>query len=172
MQNKTFILSILIALTFLSGCAIKPHPQNAAEFRKALPGSMFGKKEVFYVKRKLKHVANSFKKMAGKCLRKRVKSVSSGYMHHQVIVTDYNPTVVKKKNRVELYLQQDHIQGVMNVTKKPKGGYYMLVTDAISAGKNKTKIEMYYASVGSDSIVKAIKGWAKGKKGCPDMTKL
>ena len=47
----------------------------------------------------------------------------------------------------------------------------MLVADAIKAGKNKTKVTMYYASVGSDSIVKAIKRWAKGKKGCPDLTK-
>lgn len=172
MRNLSIVFSILTILTFLSGCAIGPHPQNAAEFRKALPGSMFGKKDTFIVKRKFEHVANSFKKMAPKCLSKRVKSVSSGYMHHSVVVTDYKPTVVKKKNKVELHLQQDHIQGVMNVTKKPKGGYYMLVTDAFRAGKNKTKIEMYYASIGSDTIVKAIKGWASGKKGCPDLTKL
>ena len=172
MRNSPLVLSFIALLVFLSGCAIGPHPQNASEFRKALPGSMFGKKESFTVKRKLRDVAKSFKKMAPKCLRKRVKSTSSGYMHHQVVVTDYTPTVVKKKNKVELHLQQDHIQGVMNVTKKPKGGYYMLVTDAFKVGKNKTKIDMYYASMGSDSIIKAIKGWANGKKGCPDMTKL
>lgn len=171
MRNSPLFFFMITLLIFMSGCAIGPHPQNAAEFRKALPGSMFGKKETFVVKRKLKHVANSFKKMAPKCLRKRVKSVSSGYMHYQVSVTDYNPTVVKKRNKVELHLQQD-IQGVMNVTKKPKGGYYMLVTDAFGVGKNKTKIDMYYATVGSDSIIKAIKGWANGKKGCPDLAKL
>jgi len=172
MRNSPLVLSVITLLIFLSGCALGPHPQNTAEFRKALPDSMFGKKETFFVKRNIKQVANSFKKMAPKCLRKRVTSTSSGYMHYQVVVTDYNPSVVLRKNHVELALQQDHIQGVMNVTKKPRGGYYMLVTDAFRAGKNKTKIDMYYASVGSDSIVKAIKGWANGKKGCPDMTKL
>ena len=170
MQKKALIPSLLIILALLSGCSMKA-PLTAAEFRKELPGSMFGKKETFYVKRNFKKVANSLKKMAPKCLSKRIKTTSSGYMHYQVIVTDYNPTVIMRKNKVELHLQQDHVQGVMHVAKKPKGGYYMLVTDAFRAGKKKTKVVMYYSSVGSDHIVNAIKRWVKGKKGCPDLTK-
>ena len=174
MKRKNLNINVLVSvvvimLGLLSGCSIK-HPQNATEFRKELPGSTFGKKETFYVKRNLKDVADSFKKMAPKCLRKRIQTTSSGYMHHSVIVTDYMPTVVLGKNKVELHLQQD-MSGVVNVSKKPKGGYYMLVADGFGEGKNKTKIDMYYASVGSDTIVKAIKSWANGGKGCPDLTK-
>ena len=110
MHNNPLITAIIFSLVFISGCAIKPHPQNASEFRKALPGSMFGKTETFTVNRNIKNVDNSFKKMAPKCLKKRVKSTSSGYMHYQVIVTDYNPTVVKGKNRVELHLQQEKVK--------------------------------------------------------------
>lgn len=172
MQNKTITSAIFIALIFLAGCAIKPHPQSAAEFKKVLPGSTFGKKETYVIKRSFRRVAKSLNTLAPKCLNKRIKSTSSGYMHHQVIVTDYNPTVTIKKNFVELALQQDHIQGVMNVTKKPKGGYYMLVVDAFKAGKNKTKVVMYYPSIGSDVIIKAIKSWIKGKRGCPNLTEL
>lgn len=170
MYRKMILPVMLVVAVLSSGCSIK-HPLSAAEFRKELPGSMFGKRETFYTNRDFKDVANNFKKMAPKCLHKRITSTSSGYMYHSVVVTDYNPTVILKGNKVELHLQQDHVQGVMNVSEKPKGGYYMLVTDAEHAGKNKTKVDMYYASIGSDNIVKAIKSWANGGKGCPDLTK-
>lgn len=166
-----FPLTILCFVFFVTGCAIH-HPQNAEEFRKAAPGATFGSQESFEVNRSLSAVSRTFKKMAPKCLHVRVKSESSGYMHYQVIVTDYNPTVIVGKNRTELHLQQDHIQGVMNVSEKPKGGYYLIVTDAIAAGKNKTRIDMYAPSMGYDHVVEAIKGWATGKNvGCPDLTK-
>jgi len=170
-MNYRISLSILCFAFLVTGCAIK-HPQTAAEFRKAAPGATFGSKQSFEVKRSISRVSKTFEKMSSQCLQKRVKSVSTGYMYHQVIVTDYNPTVIVGKNHTELHLQQDHIQGVMNVSKKPKGGYYLMVVDAVALGKNRTKVDMYAPSIGYDHVVEAIKGWATGKNvGCPDLTK-
>ena len=170
-MNYRISLAILCLAYVLTGCAIK-HPQTAAEFRNELPGATFGSKQSFEVKRSITKVSKTFQKMAPQCLNKRVKSVTTGYMYHQVIVTDYNPKVIIGKNRTELHLQQDHLQGVMNVSKKPKGGYYLMVVDAIALGKNKTRIDMYVPTIGYDHVVEAIKGWATGNNvGCPDLAK-
>ena len=170
-MNYRILLAVLCLGFMLTGCAIK-HPQSAAEFREAAPGATFGSKQSFEVKRSIARVSATFKKMAPQCLNKRVESVSSGYMYHQVVVTDYNPTVLIGNDRTELHLQQDHIQGVMNVSKKPDGGYYLMVVDAIAVGKSKTRIDIYAPSIGYDHVIDAIKGWATGNNvGCPDLTK-
>ena len=171
MLRKFTAFSVLLISILMSGCAIN-HPQTAEAFRKEAPGATFGGLETFEVKRSYNKVAATFKKMAPKCLHKRVKSVSTGYMYHSVVVTDYNPTVIVGKQRTELHMQQDHIQGVMNVSQKPKGGYYLMVVDATPAGSNRTRIDMYAPTVGFDNVIKAVKGWATGDNvGCPDLTK-
>ena len=171
MLKKITLLAGLLATLFSAGCAIH-HPQTAEEFRKALPGATFGKKETLTVNRDFRSVGKTFQKMAPKCLHKRVTSTSSGYMHYQVVTTDYNPTVKISKDRAELHLQQDHVQGVMNVSKKPSGGYFLMVVDAIPVGKKETRIDIYAPSVGHNHVITAIKGWATGKNvGCPDLTK-
>lgn len=87
-------------------------------------------------------------------------------------MTKYNPTVIHTKKRAELHLQQVHEKGVMNVSKVPPMGYYLMVVDAVPISKNETRIDYYGPSMGVDTITKAIKGWAKGTNmGCPDLTK-
>lgn len=162
----------MLSLLFFAGCAVS-HPQTAEEFRQAVPKSSFAKMEQFVVNRRLKDVAKTFRKMAPKCFNKRIKTVSTGYMHHQVIVTAYKPTVKVSKSHVELHLQQKHEQGVKAVSKMPNGGYYLLVTDAVAQGPRKTRVTIYYPSMGHKVTVKAIKGWAKGEiLGCPDLSKI
>lgn len=169
---KYLIISLSTMLIVMSGCATH-HPQNAEEFRQAAPGAFLGKKETFVVNRSYNEVARTFKKKAPQCLNVRVKTVSQTTTSYQVIVTKYKPTVVVDKQRTELHVQQHHESGVINVTKEPEGGYYLVVTDAYPMSKNKTKIVMYRPSMGYDVMIKAIKGWATGKnKGCPDMTKI
>ena len=170
-MNKTFALIALTLTIILSGCAIK-HPQNAREFRAAVPGAFMAKVEKYEVSQPYNEVAKRFKKMAAKCLNVSIKTVSQSSKSYQVIVTDYKSTVIVGKNSTELHVQQHHKQGVMNVSKEPVGGYYLMVVDAIKTGKNKTRIEYYGPSRGQDAMVKAIKGWASGKNvGCPDLTK-
>ena len=171
MRHSSALIVFISASILLPSCAIK-HPQSAEEFRKAVPGATFAKTESYEVNRSIGAVTKTFQKMAPQCLHKRVTSTSSGYMHYQVIVTDYLPTVKVTPTRTELHLQQDHVQGVMNVSKKPKGGYYLLVADATPVSKSKTRIDLYAPSVGYDPVNKAIKGWATGQNvGCPDLTK-
>lgn len=168
--KKTVLISCLIAI--LPACAIK-HPQTAEEFRKAAPTAFMAKVESFTVDRPFKEVAKTFKEKAPKCLNVRVKTTSRTSTSYQVIVTKFKPTVIVNKKRAELHVQQLHEQGVMNVSKVPDGGYYLMIADAYPLANNKTMIEMFRPSMGFDVMVTAIKGWATGKvKGCPDLTKL
>jgi hypothetical protein len=93
-------------------------------------------------------------------------------MSYQVIVTRFKPTVLVSEKKVELHVQQHHEAGVLNVTKEPEGGYYLLVADAYPFGDGRTQIDMYRPSMGHGVLIQAIKGWATGENvGCPDMTK-
>jgi len=170
MRNLTITI-VAIFSVFLSGC-VTHHPQTAAEFRKAVPGAFTAKVESFQVNRPFSEVAKTFQANAPECLNVRVETTSKTRMSYQVIVTKFKPTVVVTKEKAELHVQQHHESGVLNVTKEPKGGYYLLVTDAYPLGQNKTQVDMYRPSMGHEPLIKAIKGWASGTNvGCPDLTK-
>ena len=169
---KILVIPLVTVIFVATGCATH-HPQTAEEFRQAAPTAFLGKKETFEVDRSFKDVARTFQKKAPQCLNVRVKTTSQTTTSYQVIVTHYMPTVLVSNQRAELHIQQHHESGVMNVTKEPEGGYYLVVTDAYPVSKNKTKIVMYRPSMGYDVMIKAIKGWASGTNtGCPDMTKI
>jgi len=164
-------ITLLSLVVILNGCSIT-HPQNAAEFRVGVPGAYMAKVEQYEVSQPFEQVAARFKKMAPKCLDLTIKTTSQSATSYQVIVTDYNPTVIVGKDRAELHVQQDHLQGVMNISEVPPGGYYLMVFDAIKVDPRTTRIEYYGPSIGFESMVTAIKGWASGKNiGCPDLTK-
>jgi hypothetical protein len=174
MEPKMKIGITLTVLSFaivLTGC-VTSHPQNASEFRVAVPGAFLAKVEKYEVSQPFHKVASRFQTMAPKCLNLTIKTVSQSTTSYQVIVTDYKPTVIVGKDRAELHVQQHHAQGVMKVTEEPEGGYYLMVFDAIKVGEGTTRIEYYGPSVGQEAMIKAIKGWASGKNvGCPDLTK-
>ena len=166
----TIILLISGALS--SGCSMK-QAMNAEEFRQMAPQSMFGKIETFEVKQPIRKIASNFKKKAKECLNislERTSCFSNGYGQScSTTMMHYNPRVLSNNKRVELHVQMD-IEGAVTFSEVPKGGMYMLVADAQYIGKNKSRIDLYYGSYGSDLMVKAIKGWASGRtKGCPDL---
>ena len=170
MQYRIIIATVLTSILF-TGCAIN-HPQTAAEFRAAAPGATFGTKESFIVERPFDDVARTFEEQAPKCLDTRIKMTESGHMYHHVVVTKYTPTVLVSDNSAELHLQFVHEQGVMAVSEMPEKGYYLMVADASRLTDNKTQIDMYRPSIGHDTIVRAVKGWAEGDNvGCPDLTR-
>ena len=171
MKSPKFTLFPCLALA-LAGC-VASHPQTADEFRAAVPGAFTAKFESFTVNRPFSEVAHTFQQKASECLDVRIKTTSQTTMSYQVIVTKYNPTVRVSDQRAELHLQQDHEQGVMNVTEKPDGGYYLMVADAIPVGPNETRIDIYRPSMGYKHLTQAIRGWASGENlGCPDLTKV
>ncbi len=174
-MKKAIIMTLAFSAICISGCSLH-QPQTAEEFRQAAPGAFMGKMETFEVNRPYRDVSDTFKKMAPRCLDTTIRTVSqrnTGYgVSTHVVITKWNPTVVVTKERTEMYVQQLHEQGVMNVSKVPEKGYFLMVVDATPVDREKTKIVMYRPSVGVKSLVKAIKGWASGEiKGCPDLTK-
>ncbi len=164
------IFTVFLVTMWLSGCV--SHPQSAEEFRQAVPGAFMAKVETFEVNRPFSQVANTFQKMAPQCLSKTITTTSRTHMSYQVIVTTYKPTVLVTAKKAELHVQQHHEKGVLNVSKEPKGGYFLLVADAQPINPNKTRIDLYRPSMGFGPMVKAIRGWATGENvGCPDLTK-
>lgn len=154
----------------LSGCGTMP--QTAEEFRRMVPDASFGETETFEVDRPFKEVADTFRKMAPKCLDVTIKTTSQSPGSYHVVVANYNPTVIVGKNKAELHLQRIYEKGVAMVYEEPANGHYVMVVDATPVSARKTRIDMYRPSMGVDVLTKAIKGWATGKNvGCPDMTK-
>ncbi len=171
MNYRVLSTIAIISMVCLSGC-VGHMPQSADEFRKELPGAFLGEVEKFEVNRSFTDIGKTFQKMAPKCLDVRVTSTSQTSTSYQVIVTKWNPTVKITDKRTELHIQQLHEQGVMNVYEVPPNGYYMMVVDAVPVSKDKSQVIMYRSSVGNDTLIKAIKGWAAGENiGCPDLTK-
>jgi hypothetical protein len=160
------------ALGLLAAACAQNYPQNAAEFREAIPGAFMAKVQTFEAKRPLRDVAKTFQARAPDCLNVSVRSVSQSSTSYQNILTVYKATVVSHPHKAELHLQRDFKSGVLVPGKVPPGGLYMLVADATPIDKSRTRIDIYGPSVGTDTLVRAISGWATGENlGCPDMTK-
>src|SRR5262249_19870641 len=152
---------------FLAGCA--QQPQTAQEFREAIPGAFLGKVQTFEAKRPLAAVAKTFQARAPECLNVSVRSVSQSSTSYQNILTVYHATVVNNPQKAELHLQRDFKSGVLVPGKMPPGGLYYLVADATPIDKSRTRIDIYAPGVGTDTLVRAITGWATGDNlGCPD----
>ena len=169
MKTPVSLVVVFLALV-LSGCAGKM-PQTAEEFRKALPGSFMGKVETFEANRPFETVAKTFQTMAPQCLNVRIKTTSRTNTSYQVVVAKYTPTVIVKKKKAELHVQEKHESGVATVYEEPAKGHYLMVVDATPLDKKRTQITMYRPSMGQDTMAEAIKGWATGENvGCPDLT--
>lgn len=168
------IVITFLALALMSGCSMK-YPLSADEFRQMLPGSTFGEVEKVTINRSLSKIAKTYKKKAKACLSKTIKSESCmnhGYgMQCTTMITHYKPTLKISSKHIELHMQQDS-PNMLPLGEIPKDGLYTLVADITPVSKNKSKLVIYSGSFGSDTIKKALKGWATGKnKGCPDLTK-
>ena len=162
----------VVAVLSLSACSVN-YPQNAEEFRQALPGAFMGKKQTFEANRPYRDVARTFQARAPECLSVSVRTVSQTGTSYQNILTTYKPTVLVGKNSAEIHVQR-HFQGggIIIPGKEPEGGLYMLVADATPIERNRTRIDIYGPSRGADVLIRAITGWATGQNlGCPDMTK-
>jgi hypothetical protein len=155
----------------LAGCA-QNYPQNAQEFREAVPGAFMAKVQTFEAKRPLRDVAKTFQARAPECLNISVRTVSQSSSSYQNILAVYKATVVSNPQKAELHLQRDFKSGVLVPGKVPPGGLYMLVADATPVDKSRTRIDIYGPSAGADTLIRAVTGWATGENlGCPDMTK-
>ena len=138
----------------------------------AIASALLTKTESYEVNRSLSAVAATFQRRAPECLKVSVRTVSQTATSYQNILTEYTPTVLAGKERVELHVQQLHKTGVIYPSKPPEGGIYLFVADATPEGK-RTRIQIYGPSKGYDVLHRAVRGWAEGNNlGCPDMTKI
>ena len=169
-MNRFNLLTVALFVIWIPGCI--SHPQTPEEFRKAVPGAFSAKVETFEVDRPFSQVADTFQKMGPDCLSKTIKTTSQTTTSYQVIVTTYKPTVLVVGKKAELHVQQHHEQGVINVSKEPAGGYYLLVADTQPVTPTKTRIDLYRPSMSHSVLIQAVKNWATGENvGCPDLTK-
>ena len=124
-------------------------PQNAEDFRKAVAdGAMLAKTETYEVNRPLSAVAATFQRRAPECLKVSVRTVSQTTTSYQNILTEYTPTVVAGKERVELHVQQLHKTGVIYPSKPPEGGIYLLVENQYDPARARLDIEYTFVSDG------------------------
>jgi hypothetical protein len=161
---------VLILAAALAGCG--GMPQNADEFRRAVPGAFLMGVQSFEVNRSVRDVGRTFQARAPQCLNVSVRTVSQTSTSYQNIVAAYKPTVVVTDAKAELHVQRKYVQGVITPGKEPEGGHYMLVADATPIDRGRSKIDIYGPTRGADAMIKAITAWANGTStGCPDLTK-
>ncbi len=170
---RRFLPLFAVSLSLVLTACVTSHPQNAEEFRAAVPGAFMAMTETVEVNRSFSDVAATFRKKAPECLNVKVEMTERSATSYHVVVTAYKPTVVVNNERAELHVQQAHEKGVLNVTEVPDGGYYLLVADAYPLDGSRTRLELFGPSRGYDVLIRAVKGWASGENlGCPDMTKI
>jgi hypothetical protein len=164
--------AILATAAALTGCAVN-FPQTAEEYRKAVPGAMFGKSETMAVNRPYRQVASTWQRKAPECLNVAVRTEERSTTSYHVVETVYKPTVLVGDKRTELHVQIDYKKGVIVPGKVPPGGSFLLVADAYPLdGGKRTKFEWFGPSRGHDTLIRAVKSWATGENlGCPDFTR-
>jgi hypothetical protein len=165
-------MSAVVLAGALAGCAVN-FPQTAEEFRHAAPGATFGKTETLEVNRPFRLVAQTFQRKAPECLNIAVRMTERSQTSAHVVESVYRPTVRVGKERAELHVQIDYRKGVIVPGKVPPGGSYLLVADAYPLeGGKRTRFQWFGPSMGHDTLIRAVKGWATGENlGCPDLTK-
>jgi hypothetical protein len=170
-RSNLVALAVACGTPLLSACG--GMPQNAEEFRKAVPGAFMTRVDSYEVDRPLREVSAAFQRRAPECLNMAVRTVSQSTTSYQNILTEYRSTVVAGGERAELHLQQLHKTGVIYPSKPPEGGAYVIVADAHPLSGSRTRMTLYGPSMGYDVVYRAIRGWASGdSSGCPDLTKI
>ena len=168
MKYAISMLFILSAFLF-SGCSMK-QAQTAQEFRLMAPKSSYGAHDTITVKNSYSSVVNNFKKKTKKCLTVELLLTTTNQygqtMGEQTL--SYTPTLVVGKSKSELSLQKNVSGDGMIMGKVPDKGMYILVADITPAGKNKTRLDIYRNTYGTEIIVDAVNNWATGKSlACP-----
>ncbi len=171
-MQRNFTLALAFAA--LTGCGSLAQPMNAAEFRQVVGGSSFGTVVSFDVARPYQQVVDTLRKKSDECLA--VTATSSGTVFQgtmamrETSTSVYKPTMSVADQRTELAVQVD-FGAHTTVQKKPDGGFYILVADAVPAGAGAAKVTIYRGRLGkAEDIGNAIRDWATGAStSCPKL---
>jgi hypothetical protein len=155
-----------LALTAcLVGCVAIP--QSRAEFVTLVQKDTFSTAhETFVVDASLESVVGVLDERSKACLNQRF--VRSSGVTNEIGADTYRSGVDKpEKGRAELTVQVDKTP--RGPLKQPEGGNY-IVAENLSDAQGKTQVELYYATMGTDALMKSIREWTHGKKTeCPDL---
>ena len=168
-------LTLALTLAAIGGCGALAQPMNAAEFRQVVGGSSFGTVVSFDVARPYQQVIDTLRKKSDECLA--VTATSSGTVFQgnmpmrETSTSVYKPTLSIADHRTELAVQVD-FGAHTTVQKKPDGGFYILVADAVPAGAGAAKVTIYRGRLGkAEEIGNAIRDWASGAStSCPKLS--
>ena len=87
---------------------------------------------------------------------------------YMVVTSTYKPTVHVSPSVAELQVQISQRGNIINVSKEPEGGFYLLVADARPVSAAKTRIDLYHPTIGHAQLVQAVRAWASGTSfDCP-----
>ncbi len=173
---KTF--SLIVVTLCLEACA--GAPKNAEEFREMVrSGAKYNLKtvETFEVARPFADVSATLRKRTDECLKVTMTAQGTargnvGAFVERTTTHTYKPTFIATAQKTELHVQMKMAGGGTHEFGAPPDGYYRVVLDAVPAGKNRTRIDMYINSADDNLIGNALRGWAQGTNlGCPDVTK-
>jgi hypothetical protein len=170
-MNHLFGKACLMAafLPLFAGCATNIGvPQTRDEFVTMYkPGGLFRNVEHVTVNRPGKAVVADVKEYAKKCLTVRVTSGPNYRLKEVGGSTTYHPKIeTARKDVTTLSVQEEYNDRAQSGV--PKGGIFTLVAEIGSAGKNKTRVDIYHA--GRGKIADPLKEWIDGDKhSCPSL---
>jgi uncharacterized protein YceK len=170
-RNLALVLAIAAAL---SGCGSLGQPMSPAEFRQIIGDSSMGTVTSFDVARPYQQVVDTLSRKANECLA--VTATSSGTVFQgnmamrETSSSVYKPTVSVTGQAMELAVQVD-FGAHTTIQKKPDGGFYIVVADAVPAGASGAKVTIYRGGLGkAKEIGAAIHDWATGAStSCPNL---
>jgi len=163
MKRMHLLTAVVVAVLTACGSI----PMTPDEYRDAIRKSSFGKVETFEVKRPFSEVARTFQKKAPECLNFKLTSTQTptiGFGSSTRVYAIAKPTVLVSGNKAELHFQ---VKSIGNMAPEPPDGNYIVVADARSVGRDRTRVEIYRS--GGAVVAEAVRAWANGDdRGCPD----
>ncbi len=171
LKHKTLLFCLAV---LISGCAVGGvggPPQNAEDLRELVRHSPFKSVESFEVARSFQDVTSTLRKKNQECLAVIVNWQCTNCLFGSKGTITFKTTFMAKPNRTELHLQKKGGGGGSEIGAPPDGPY-RIVVDAVPAGANRTKIDLYVRSIDDKLLREAFRGWVQGTNlDCPDMTK-
>jgi hypothetical protein len=164
----------IVLTAMLCGCGALGQPMSPAEFRQTVGGSSLGSVTSFDAALPYRQVAETLRKKANECLAVATSSTGTVMQGNMAMRETshalYKPTLSMTEQQMELAVQVD-FGAHTTIQKKPDGGFYILVADAVPAGANTTKVTIYRGVLGkAKDIGSAIHDWSTGASStCPNL---
>lgn len=173
-MKKAVILGL--APLLLSACVSTYAPQTPQEFRQAGGESKADyRKESLTVNRSAGDIANVLKDRHKQCLNgHRVERTfcfrRNGMNTCSTTNIDYSAMFNASSKGAELIVRSNPSgEHMVEVSKRPEGGYYMMIVDVTPTDKSHSRVDVYYHTKMA-TLFAGTKAWVNGTNlGCPDL---